>query len=357
MGPLPPQQHPLGPPPPSPYGWGAPPPPTNGRNRYLPFLVGLIAVVVTLGFLGLSLVASMSGSGSTSSFGSIGFGDKIGVLHIEGALGEGPGFEADTKRLVSQVQTWTENKSIKAIVLRINSPGGAVSATQDLFHALNQFRATERPIVASMGDIAASGGYYAAMAADEVYANEGSLTGSIGVIMSFVNMQGLQEKIGINFNSIKSGEFKDLGSASRPMTPEEEALLNEMIQDVYVQFLDAVVAARGEQVRELLAAELNISAADVAPELVRAHIKSYADGRIFTGRQGFQYGLVDSLGTLDQAIERAAQLANIDPKSTNVAGPPSPQQGLFGVVSNLATQVQRLPNAGGFKVEYRVPWN
>lgn len=344
--------------PPPPFAPGGPrppfgPPPSTPRSRMIPLIAGIaVFLFVIIG----GIVALVAGSAASTSSG-FSFGERIAILDIEGVLGEGVEYEANTKELVSKVREWTEDEGVKGILLRINSPGGAVSATQDLYHALQDFRETGRPVVASMGDVAASGGFYAAMAADHVYANEGSLTGSIGVILSFMNVEGLQEKIGIYFHNVKSGEFKDIGSSSRPMTEAERALLNDMIQDVYGQFLDTVVTARSSKVRTLLASQLKIPAASVTDEQIETHIRTYADGRIFTGRQAFQSMMIDSVGTFHEAFEDLCARAGV---TTDVATVRAPirQQGLFGGVNSLANKLQTLPNGpvSGVRLEYRLAW-
>lgn len=341
---------------------GAPQPPTP-RNRLLPLIIGaaVLFFVLVSGITALIVGGSGSSSSSSSSQSGFGFnffgGDRIAVLEIEGVLGEGPGYPANTKVLVRHVREWTNNKNIKAIVLRINSPGGAVSATQDLYEALQDFRATNRPVVASMGDVAASGGYYAAMAADEVYANPGTLTGSVGVIMSFLNLEGLQQKIGITSRNVKSGEFKDIGSASRPMTEAEQALLTEMVVDVFEQFFESVVEARRDEVIMLVAHERGIDVKSVTEQMVEDHLRQYCDGRIFTGRQAKEYGMVDSLGTFQKALERAAQLANVPATTSTVVAPVRPR-GLFGAANAVANTVQQIQSdpAGGVRLEYRLAW-
>lgn len=303
------------------------------------------------GLIGLIGTASMSSGTSSGGF----LGDRVAVLEINGVLGEGPGFQADTRRLINQVRAWEKNPRIKAMVLRINSPGGAVSATQDLYHELQNFRDSGRPIVASLGDIAASGGYYAALAADEIYANEGSLTGSIGVIMNFFNFEGLQETIGIHSRSIKSGKFKDIGSGSRAMTLEERELLGELIDDVYEQFLAAVVEGRRGAVQTLLADMLGKDFADVTAGEIEEHLRKYSDGRIFSGRQAKEYSMIDSVGTLQQAIDRARELAGLPENAGTTTGPPRPT-GLFGGLGALSNSLNSLPaidEIGTVRLEYR----
>jgi protease-4 len=162
-----------------------------------------------------------------------------------------------------------------------------------LFEELKRVRNKGKKVVVSMGSVAASGGYYIACAADEIYANPGTITGSIGVIAEFPIIDGLMDKIGIRFETIKTGKFKDTGSSFRPMTEEEHALIEDMLMDVYDQFVQAVAQSRGMPIED---------------------VKKYADGRVFSGRQALDYGFVDSLGTQIDAIERAAALAGIEGK-------------------------------------------
>lgn len=320
----------------------------------------VIGAVLVIGVVLTTVAGLLIGAGSSSDSSGTGslsfFGDRIGQLNIEGVLGEGPAYPADTKVLAAQVRQWTDNKSIKAIVLRVNSPGGAVSATQDLHQALEEFRDTGRPILTSMGDIAASGGYYAAMASEpgEVYANEGSLTGSIGVILGFYDFREFQDKIGVHPYNVKSGQFKDIGSGSREMTPEEKALLETMIDDVYNQFLDVVVANRSENVRKLLADRDGRKPQDVTEAEIRAHVKELCDGRIFSGRQAYLSGMVDGTRTLDQVLDRARKLTNL-PENAPVVVAPVRQQGLFGSISGLAGKLSAMPEHrfAGARLEYR----
>jgi protease-4 len=177
-------------------------------------------------------------------------------------------------------------------VLRIDSPGGTVVAAQEIFAAVNRLREEKaKVVVVSMADIAASGGYYIACAADRILANPGTITGSIGVIMEFPNMQELFGKIGLKSTTIKSGEFKDTGNALREMTDRERAVLQALIDDVFGQFVQAVQEGR-----------------DMSPEKVR----ELADGRIFTGNQALELGLVDEIGDMAGAIRAAADLAGIE---------------------------------------------
>jgi protease-4 len=212
-------------------------------------------------------------------------GDKVALISIEGIL-------LDARQVVDQLRKYEKHSAVKAIVLRIESPGGGVVPAQEIYEEIRRIRSeSEKKIVASMGSIAASGGYYVACAADRIVANPGTITGSIGVKMEFSNLEELLKKIGIRSTVIKSGKLKDLGSPMREMTEEEKTLLQEVIVDVHSQFVEVVVQGR----------RLNEEA-----------VRALADGRIFSGRQAKDLGLVDNLGTLQDTIKLAAELAGIE---------------------------------------------
>jgi len=318
--------------------------------------VPLVIALVVLGFVGITALVGLAGVGASAAGGGSGFsmpfGSKIALLDVEGVLGEGQGYGADTARLKDLVRDWAEDDSVKGMVVRINSPGGAVSATHDLYTAVQEFRAAGKPVYASMGDIAASGGYYMASACDQVYANNGTLTGSVGVILSFWGYKDLAGKIGLEARTIKSGQFKDIGSGSRDLTEEERTLLTDMVKDVFEQFFEIVLDARGESAREALAAKDGRKPEDVTDEEVEAHLRAYCDGRIFSGRQALEYGFVDHIGTLDDAI--AAMRTDLGLSDTSpIAHTPKPHQpGLFGMAKQ---KMQMIEDAapGGAKLEYR----
>ncbi|MBW1859575.1 MAG: signal peptide peptidase SppA [Deltaproteobacteria bacterium] len=211
------------------------------------------------------------------------FGEKVGVVEIQGVI-------ADAKPIVSQLKKFRKNEAIKAIVLRIDSPGGGVGPSQEIYSEVKK-TTSEKKVVASMGAIAASGGYYVAAAADHVMANPGTITGSIGVIIEFANVEELFKKIGLSAYVIKSGEYKDVGSPLRKMTSKERKLLQGFIDNVYEQFVTAV--AEGRQMPE-------------------KEVRAIADGRIFSGEQAHELGLLDSLGSMEDAIALAAQLGGIE---------------------------------------------
>ena len=211
------------------------------------------------------------------------FGDKVGVVEIRGVI-------SDAKPIVLQLKKFRKNEAIKAIVLRIDSPGGGVGPSQEIYAEVKKTTG-EKKVVASMGAISASGGYYIAAASDHVMANPGTITGSIGVIMEFANVEELFKKIGLAAYVIKSGEFKDVGSPLRKMTPKERKLLQGFIDNVYEQFVKAVAEGRHMPEKE---------------------VRAIADGRIFSGEQAQQLGLLDSLGSMEDAIALAAQLGGIE---------------------------------------------
>lgn len=212
-------------------------------------------------------------------------GPKVAVIDITGIITE-------SDATIKLIHTYRDDSSIKAIVIRIDTPGGSVAPVQEIFSELQKI---EKPIVASMGGTAASGGYYVACAADTIMANPGTLTGSIGVIMQFTRMKGLYDKIGLEHQVIKSGEFKDTGSPFRTLTEEEQAVLQATVDNVYNQFVDTIFEARKSH-------------------LSRSEIAELADGRIFSGQQALDLKLLDRLGNLPEAIELAGELANIDGK-------------------------------------------
>ena len=210
-------------------------------------------------------------------------GDKIGVVEIYGVI-------SDSKQVIEQLHDFRDNDSIKALVLRVDSPGGGVGPSQEIYDevlALDELK----PVVVSMGSVAASGGYYVAAAAREIVANPGTITGSIGVIMEFANFQELLEKIGLSSVVVKSGAYKDIGSPTRDMSAAEREILQDLIDDVHNQFVSSVAEGR---------------------ELDEQAVRSIADGRIFSGRRAMELGLVDSMGNLQAAIDRAAVLAGLD---------------------------------------------
>ena len=249
-----------------------------------PVLIG-ISLIAALGgvffLLSLFLVSTLGLNWKITK------SNKIALITIENII-------TQSSNTIRQIKKYADDKSIKAIVFRIDSPGGGVAPSQEIYSAILKVRKNSNKIVVtSMGNVAASGGYYIACASDKIVANPGTLTGSIGVIMTFPNIEELMKKIGLKTEVIKSGKFKDIGSPMREFTEEEKKLLQGVIDDVYDQFVNAVADGRGMDIQK---------------------VKELSDGRIFTGRQALEIGLVDNLGSLEDAIELAAELVGIEGK-------------------------------------------
>jgi len=231
---------------------------------------------------------------------------------------------------VNLIKKYRDNNAIKAIVLRVQSPGGGVAASQEIYQAVKNARSV-KPVVCSMGEVAASGGYYIACACDSIVANPGTLTGSIGVIMEFMVAEELIKKVGLKFEVLKAGQNKDLGSPFRQMTPEERALLQSMIDDVHGQFIEAVAEGR------------NLSSDSV---------RLFADGRVFSGRQALGLGLVDKLGTLDDAIALAAGMAGLKEKP-KIFRERKKKTTLFDLLLKGVDEISNLDNTG-VRLQYRM---
>lgn len=208
--------------------------------------------------------------------------DKVALVRVEGPI-------LSSKEAIEEIKEYADDPGIKAIVLRVDSPGGAVAPSQEIYEEV-QKAMTKKKVVVSMGSVAASGGYYIAAPATRVVANPGTLTGSIGVIMEVPNIEGLMGKLGIKTEVVKSGKHKDLASIFRTMGEEERKILQEVLDDVHEQFIEAVAAGR---------------------KLPLDKVREMADGRVFTGRQAKEIGLVDELGNIEDAIKIAATLAGI----------------------------------------------
>lgn len=283
----------------------------NSRSWVLIFIVAIVvagaASLLLIVFLGAFLPDRQT----------LAFGDRIGVIEIEGTMLTGT-------PAVNEIREFGKDDGIRAIILRIESPGGVVAAAQEIYDELNRVRRQGKPIVASMGGIAASGGYYVACGADSIVANPGTLTGSIGVIMRLPNAEELLKKIGLRYEVIKTGQYKDTGSISRPMTEQERELLQEMLDDVHDQFVTVVSNER------------NIDK-DVVAE--------FADGRVMSGRQALEMGLVDRLGGFRDAVLVAGELAGIDGEPV-IVRPRKKTISLWDVLENLLGMASKLGREG-----------
>lgn len=209
-------------------------------------------------------------------------GDRVALIRIEGPI-------LDSKEAIDEIKGHAKDPSIKAIVLRIDSPGGAVAPSQEIYEEVRK-AAAKKKVVVSMGSVAASGGYYIASPATRIVANPGTLTGSIGVIMEIPNIEGLMNKLGVKTEVIKSGSHKDIASIFRSMKKEEREILQNVLDNVHEQFIKAVAEGR---------------------KMLFEDVKKIADGRVFTGEQALKVGLVDELGNLEDAVKTAAKISGI----------------------------------------------
>jgi protease-4 len=257
------------------------------KNR--PVLM-VLAAAVGMGVLFFAVLYTASlvgGGGRAKQLTPLPGMDRIALVKVEGLL-------INAEPVVEEINDHTEDASVKAIIVRIDSPGGGVVVSQEIYNAvLNARKTGKKKVVMSLGSVAASGGYYIAAAGDRIVANPGTLTGSIGVKMEFANLEKLLEKIGVRGMVVKAGEYKDIGSPYREMSDPEKKLLQAVIDDVHGQFIEAVAKGRG---------------------LPEADVRAIADGRIFTGRQALQLKLVDQLGDLEDSVQVAAELAGIKGK-------------------------------------------
>jgi protease-4 len=281
----------------------------------------VIAIIIATSF-GVALIVFgllMVGLFSTGAdVGFAGLGGAVGVVEIYGVMEEASG-----RPVVQQLDRWRDNSSIEAIVVHVNSPGGEVAISQEIHTAILQAR-EEKPVVVAMAAVAASGGYYVACGADRIMANPGTVTGSIGTVMSFHTFQGLMEKLGVGIETVKSGEFKDVGNYSREMTQEEELMLRSVIMDGYEQFVEAIAEGR---------------------DMEKDEVYPLADGSVFTGLQAYNLGLIDTLGGLNEAIQLAAGLAGMEGKPNVVRPYKRERWSIFrlleGFLSDLGGAVQK----------------
>jgi protease IV len=257
--------------------------------RRHPVILGL-CILAVIGIVFFALMYALSAL--TGKGGSFNFKDNVGVVNVDGII-------SDSAEVIEIVEEFSADDGIKAVVIRINSPGGGIAPSQEIYQSIRELR-KKKKVVVSMGSVAASGGYLIATAADRIVANPGTITGSISAVMPFVDIQELMKKIGVRSSVIKSGKFKDIGSPVREMTAEERRLLQGVVDDIYDQFIRTVAENR-----------------KIPLEMIR----KLADGRIFTGRQALSLKLVDELGGLQDAVRIAGRLAGIEGKPAIVYPP------------------------------------
>jgi len=272
-----------------------PPHPTTGRlGRSRRRWGCIIAALIFVGLPILSLGIAMIAAGVSST------GPRIALIRVTGVITAGTGArglgaerEAGSERIVQQLEKARKDRNVKGIILRINSPGGSPAGSQEIYDEIRRVRRSGKPVYVSMGDVAASGGYYIAAAADRIYADPATATGSIGVIMSSLELGELMDKLGIDAEVMKSGQFKDMGSPFRPLTPAEKRIIQGMIDDIFRQFLDAVSEGRKMPLQK---------------------VRALATGRIYTGRQAKALGLVDELGGLRETEIAIGQATKLGPE-------------------------------------------
>jgi len=277
--------------------------------------VFLALFIVAGGVIFISAMAALLAPGGFELNES--FGKRVGVLELNGVI-------EDSQPFIRQLRSYKEDDGVQAVVVRVESPGGAVAPSQEIYQALAALR-KDKPVVVSMGAVAASGGYYAACGADSVVASPGTLTGSIGVILEFPELEEVLKKVGIRFEVVKSGAHKDIGSPFRPMTEEERRIMQAMVDDVYEQFVEVVSSER-----------------NLDPDTVRA----LADGRVFSGRQALQLGLVDANGSLQDAVDMAGRMCGLgdNPRTTR---PRKTRTSLIDMLTETATVLKDPMAAAG----------
>lgn len=278
------------------------------------YLLTVTIAVLLLFFLSLSLVY-MFRKDNNFVFNK----DSIALVEVKGMI-------IDSGEIIQQLEYVKDNDNIKAVVLRVDSPGGVVGPTQEIHNEIIKLK-KEKPVIVSMGSVAASGGYYIAAPANIIFANPGTITGSIGVLMKLANFQTLLDKVGIKSIVLKSGEFKDSGSPVRPLTKQEQVILQGIIDSMYGQFVTAVADGRKIPLKKVI---------------------EFADGRIFTGEQAKQIQLVDKLGNLQDAIDEAANITGIKHKP-KIVYPPQPKKSFIDlfVTGSLGSFINSIKSKSG----------
>lgn len=292
--------------------WGATPPPWPPPPWSYPApqaspwrwgrIVGLVlAGVMALGFLLVMVAIASALSGESLDEGS---GPPVGVIDVKGTIGLGQG--VDSERIMRVIRRYRARKDMKAVVVRIDSPGGAVAPSQEIYDEIRKL-AAQKTVVCSMGSVAASGGFYIAMACPTIYAEPGTITGSIGVITQFPNLKGIADRLSFRMETITSGKMKDSGNPFRDMQPEERDYWKRLVTEVSEQFIDAVAAAR---------------------HLPKEQVQASADGRVFTGKRALELKLIDNLGSFQDAVAAAMSKAGLqgDPR---LVYPPEPRSKLM----------------------------
>ncbi len=282
-------------------------------------IVGLVIAFCFVIFLGIMAIGFVGMYDGGQDF--LSFGDRIAVVDIFGTI-------ESSEDIVRQIKNYGDDNSVAAILIHLDSPGGGVAATQEIYDEIYRVRMEkDKLVVASMTSVAASGAYYIACATDMIIANPGTLVGSIGVIMQYPVVGKLLNELGIKFETIKSGEIKDVGSPWREPTDKDRTMLQAAIDDVYEQFVEAVMDGR---------------------DLTRDEVVEIADGSIFTGRQGLDLGLVDKLGSFEEAVRITGELAGIEGEPKTIKERPRKRMSIFDLLQGGISGVLKssLPDAG-----------
>ncbi|BDQ38202.1 signal peptide peptidase SppA [Pseudodesulfovibrio nedwellii] len=255
-----------------------------------PLLFGVMMIILAVALISGVMAFFRSMGWTPGSFSMS--GDKIGVVHVEGMI-------LDSTDVVSWIHSLEKDDSIKGVLLRVNSPGGAIAPSQEIYQAVTELNAA-KPVVASYGSVAASGGYYASVPSRLIFANPGSITASIGVMAEFVTVTEAMEKLGIKPEVLTTGKYKAAGTPMRELSYEQREQMQGLMMDLHEQFVDDVAAAR---------------------TMDRARVAAVADGRAVSGRQALALGLIDQLGSMSQAVDRLKELCEIDGEAVVVEGP------------------------------------
>ena len=285
------------------------------RHPFLFFLM-VIASCFTVTFIGFIVFVSLGSKMLTTQFAQqyTSSGGNIGIVEINGMI-------LSSKKIIRNINVFKNDNDIKAIILRIDSPGGGIGPSQEIYREIMKIKA-DKKIITSMGSVAASGGYYIASATDGIVANPGTLTGSIGVIMEYVNIMEIAKKIGISPIVIKSGEFKDMGSPLRELKDSEKKIFQALVDELHLQFVNDAATARGIDIKNMA---------------------MLADGRVYTGQKALKLKLIDRLGNLDDAVQWAGEMANIKGKLK----PVYPKEDKITFFKNLADSLFKDINISG----------
>lgn len=317
-----------------------PPTPEKPNKTFFYLLIGFFAFFILSFIFVIYSIQHVIGKVTNTSL--LSNSDEIALIEIQGPI-----YQSDD--IVRRIRRFKKS-SKKALIIRLNSPGGAVAPSQEIYSEILSARQDKKIVVASMSSLAASGAYYIAAACDKIVANPGTLTGSIGVIAEFPDASGLLKKVGLDFQTIKSGKFKDTGSFSRPMNPQERAYLQETINDVFQQFLNSVIDGRRVVFQTHLAKLLKEEPKKITDLQIKNYVLPYADGRVLTGQKAFELGFIDQLGNYYDAVRLTADLAGIK-------GDPNVRADESGKLNQLLDGI--LPfsfltkSSGSFQLEYR----